>query len=92
MNTFSESVLRGMTNEELLREQPSELLCKILIERMDEQEEDEPEEDEQEEGGLEGLLEEIEELLENASEPLKKRAKPYRVLIEALEKLHNQYS
>jgi hypothetical protein len=46
MNTFSESVLRGMTNEELLREQPSELLCKILMERVDE-----PEEDEQEEGG-----------------------------------------
>lgn len=87
MNTFSESVLRGMTNKELLQEQPSELLCKILMERMDE-----PEEDEQEEGDLEGLLEEIEELLENASEPLKKRAKPYRVLIEALEKLHNQYS
>lgn len=84
MNTFSESVLRGMTNEELLREQPSELLCKILLERM--------------EGCLEGeeeneaLLSEIEDLLEEADEEEKLDSQPYRELIEALEKLHNQYS
>ena len=88
---FNGSVLRGMTNEELLREEPSELLCKLLMERMDEAECEEVESD-----PLQNILEEINEILENAEESAKttedEQPTFYGLLIDKLEKIRNQYS
>lgn len=84
MDTFSEPVLRGMTDEELLREQPCELVCKILMERVESLLEGEEEN--------ETLLSEIGNLLDEENEEEKLASQTYRELIEALEKLHNQYS